>query len=147
MFTFRLQKVLDYKIRLFEEARDEFLSEKARLAELNAELETQKYDYQSCLLKLIGETESTFDIKGLGIHYKYLFFVKSQMQNKYTEVTKQELLVSQKRAKMVELLKEKDVLIKLKEKARLEYDYEQDRQEQKMFDDISNSAYVRAISS
>lgn len=142
-FKFRLQKVLEHKERLFDIAKEEYLIQVRALQELQAELERLKKAFTRCLVQAGDFTKQQFRIKDLALFYRYQFFLKREMRECAARISKQENVVSQKRAALVAAAQEKEVLVKLKARRFKEYQYEVDTEEQKTMDDIFSAKFIR----
>ncbi len=142
-FKFRLEKVLEHKIRLFDLAEEEYLVEVRVLRAEEEKLEKIKADYRHSMQVLVERTKQKFTIKELAVHYKYLFHLKREMKNQVDVVVKQEKVVDAKRTRLIEASKEKKVLERLKDKRHRTYVYHVEKDEQKMMDDITNAKFIQ----
>jgi flagellar FliJ protein len=142
-FKFRLEKVLEHKMRLFDLAEEEYMIELRVLHGEEEKLEKIKADYRHSMQILVERTKQKFTIKELAVHYKYLFHLKREMKSQVDVVVKQEKVVEAKRVRLIEASKEKEVLVRLKDKKYKSYIYDADKDEQKMMDDITNAKYIQ----
>ena len=142
-FKFRLEKVLEHKLKLFEIAHEEYMVEFRVLQEEESKLERIKDEYRRSMMTVIARTKKKFTIKELAVHYKYLFHLKREMKNQVDVVFAQQQIVDKKRQRLIEASQEKEILVKLKEKRHKTYLYKVDSEEQKMMDDISNAKFIR----
>lgn len=142
-FNFRLGKVLEHKIRLFDIAQEEYMIELRALQSEEAVLERIKDEYRRSMVVLTQRTEQNFTIKELAVHYKYLFHLKREMKNQVDLVVAQQKIVDKKRERLIESSQEKEVLVKLKDKQHQTYLYKLDHDEQKVMDDITNAKYIQ----
>ena len=142
-FKFRLQKVLEHKLKLFDIAKEEFFLEQKKLIEQEKKLEEFVAEYRTTVHNVVQETKNSFRIRDLGVYYKYLFHLKREMKVQADVVSQHNAIVAEKRERLIEISKEKEVLIKLKEKRRKQYLYTLDFEEQKTIDDLTSAKYSR----
>lgn len=138
-FVFRLQKVLDHRIRIedvkkqaFMKSRLVYLKEKEKLDQLIHRLDTinsspvsgknsfsyiSRYNYITLLGERIEDQEKVVNVRLEEMNTKKLEFEGSQ--------------------------KDRKVIDKLKEKAKVEYDFNMDKLEQKQNDEYALYGYVR----
>lgn len=143
-FKFRLEKILEHKIRIFELAQDAYLVQQKKLQEEECALERIKNEYTNCLRKIVDKTKESFTIKELAIHYKYIYYIKREIKVQFNRVQNRKMVLEERRKELVVAAQEKEVLVKLKEKRWQEYRVHIDREEQKVMDDIFSAKHARA---
>ncbi len=137
-FKFKLESVLNYKVRLFEIAQTEHAAVLNQLRDEEEKLGALRADYGSCLDELAGKTKGKFKIKDLGGYYRYLSALKSEISVQ-SKVVCQIMDKEQKlREKLIKASQEKEALVKLKEKAYKKYMYEFRREEQNFLDELNS---------
>jgi flagellar protein FliJ len=142
-FRFRLEKVLEHRVRLYDIARTKFVEALRKLRCEEEKLEVLSESYKQCLLELIDKTKSTFRVRDIGAYYRYITFLKReiavQSQKVHEAMEEKEL----RRKELLHATKNKEVLVKLKDKRHNEYKYELDREEQKLIDESATSKHIR----
>ncbi|MFC1809333.1 flagellar export protein FliJ [Candidatus Omnitrophota bacterium] len=142
-FKFRLEKVLEHKKRIFDIAQEEYLVELRVLQGEEAKLEQFKDEYKKCMMLVIERTKKQFTIKELAVHYKYLFHLKREIKCQVDVIVAQKKVTDEKRERLIAASKEKEVLVKLKDKRFKTYLQKVDKEEQKVMDDISTAKYIQ----
>lgn len=142
-FTFRLEKVLNHKERLFELARAAHGEKVAKLRQEEARLERLQESYRNCLADLAQKTARNFKISELGPFYKFMTFTKRDIAAQNRVVAEAISEEEQARHELMRAAQEKESLVKLKEKKYREYQYESAREEQAFLDDIAAAKFAR----
>jgi flagellar export protein FliJ len=142
-FVWRLQKVLDVKDKIEQVKRAELL----RLAEEIAKAHAALLNQQRILREALDEISRLEPHQRVGQQEFFLRYVSAN--NERIELCKAriaelETAHRQKAAELMEVRRAKEALERLKEKARQRFVYEQDRLEQKEFDDRAGIAFVRS---
>jgi len=144
-FNFRLQKVLNHKIRLFEIAQTQHAEAMQILRREETKLESLKETYKNCLFELAQKTTKNFKVRDLGPYYRYMSFIKKEIAGQTKIVIEAYQEEEKRRHALMQAAKEKEVLSKLRERRYSEYKYTIQQEEQKFLDDITASKYARAI--
>lgn len=139
-FSFRLEKNLNLARQIENEARIEhqsFLRERDRLAEqlviLNQRLQL--------LMHSIRNLEG--DVQEIILYKDYISVTRTAIQEKEQELDHAEILLEKSRLNLVEKSRETKTLDKLKEREWDEYILENNRQEQKIIDEVAVNSYFR----
>lgn len=145
MFKFRLEPVLKYR-QFIEDQKMAVFAEKHRIHEKEkaaaAELRDMRRQYFSALRE---ETlKEDVDITMLSFYQSYIFFLDRRVTEQVEVVRKALLAMQAAHLELVEARKQKEVMVKLKEKRFKDYRYEEERQDQLVLDDIASIKYVRA---
>ena len=146
-FTFRLEKVLNHKSRLYELAQNKYSQALQELRSEEAKLDELRVEYSRCLFELSQKTTHTFRVRELGPYYRYLTFVKREIAHQSRVVCQAIEKEEACRKALMEAAKEKETLVKLKEKQYEEYVYVFNREEQKFLDDITAAKFLRTVRS
>ncbi|MBU1864639.1 MAG: flagellar export protein FliJ [Candidatus Omnitrophica bacterium] len=146
-FKFRLEKVLDHKIRLYEIAWSKHVEAMNILRREEAKLHSLRDTYKTCLFELATKMSKNFRIRELGPYYRYISFIKKEITQQ-SQIVCQALQAEEARRKnLMHASKEKEVLNKLKDRRHDEYIYNLGREEQKFLDDITGAKYARGLRS
>jgi len=144
-FRFRLEKVLAYKTRLYDIARNKHAAAVNTLRCAEAKLESLRETYKNCLFELAQKTTRNFRVRDLGPYYRYMTFIKREIANQSRTVVQALKEEEQCRKTLMARAKEKDVLTKLRDKQYSEYRYALDKEEQKFLDGITVAKFAREI--
>jgi len=144
-FRFRLEKILKHKERLFNIARVEHSEALAQLRKEEAALHSLREKYSECLTELAQKMKKVFHVRELGPYYRFMTCTKQEIADQSKIVCAAIENEEKKRAVLMEAAKEKEALIKLRDKKYAEYSYALNREEQIFLDDISAAKYVRTM--
>lgn len=138
-FSFGLQKVLDYKERIEEKKKEEFV--KALRHQLEREQELQHYiDTKSASNEFIHDLKSSSDFQNFS---RYIEFLNDKIENARYKLAKATEQLEVKKQELIKSTSDRKVLDKLKEKARQDFEAESNRREQKLNDDFALFSYVK----
>jgi flagellar protein FliJ len=139
-FVFRLQKVLDHRVRIedlkkqeFIKARDAFLKEKGILEDLYKRLE-------ECNAKTIEKSTGIFIYVA---RYNYITLLQERIEDQMKKVKLFEEEMLKKKYEFEESQKARKVIEKLKENAYDEFTKESDLVEQKQNDEFALYGHMR----
>ncbi len=139
MFSFKLQKVLDYKQALEEEKKQQ-LGEAFRGQHHAKTLLTQyKEEKQAVQQPLNGP----IDLNSLVHTHHYLNVLEQQIVSQAQRLSSAENMVKEKRVELVSAMQERQVLDKLKERQQERYVYEFNSKQQKLLDEVATASFVR----
>jgi flagellar FliJ protein len=144
-FKFRLEKILKHKERLFNIARIEHAKALERLRNEEAVLHELRERYSQCLSELAQQMKKVFHVRSLGPYYRYMTFTKNEIAQQSKIVCAAIEEEEKKRAVLLEAAKEKESLIKLRDRQYAEYSYAVEREEQIFIDDLNSTKYARAL--
>lgn len=138
-FTFRLQKVLDHRVRVEDIKKQVFI--RARLSYLN-----EKKGLEKLQCSLNGCTSTP--VKSTGVlnylaKYNYITLLEERIDNQSKVVKVCEDEMNEKKAEFEKSQKDRKVIDKLKENAYGDYNIFIDRLEQKQNDEFALYGYVR----
>ena len=141
-FDFKLQGVLDL-IRMKEDLLGQDLAKLLRelMAEKN-KLEIFKTDYNDTRLRLEEELTENLDLKKISFFNDYLRFIDKEIKDKKKIVMLMEEVVAIKRKELEKVMKDKNVMDKLKGRKLTEYHSDVLRQEQKVIDEIGTQRFI-----
>jgi len=143
-FKFKLQSVLDARQKKLENAQLEFAKAQHKLHQENLTLAN--------LVKVLEETTmgleqvlraQILDYTIVFIHQNYIITTKQNIVNQKLVIKQAEQDVLEKNNLMLEALKDKKVMEKLKEKAQREFTEKIEYQEMIMIDEIATCRYAR----
>ncbi len=138
-FSFRLQKVLDYKEKIEEKKKEEFV--KALKHQLEMEQELQHFvDTKSSSNELIYGLKSSNDFQNFS---RYIEFLDNKIENAKYKLEKATEQLELKKQELIKSTSDRKVLDKLKERAKQDFDAESNKREQKLNDDFALFSYVK----
>jgi len=143
-FKFRLQSVLDARQKKFEDCQLEFAKAKNKLHRENLIMANFVKAFNETILSLEEVLKSgDIDQTIIFVHQNYIFKVKedTKKQKKVIETAEKEL--EEKNQLMLEALKAKKVMEKLREKALDEFKENINRHEMLLIDEIATCRYAK----
>jgi flagellar FliJ protein len=128
-FEFRLERVLDYRRTLEENAKTDFLESQARRIELDAQIDELRRSRRG---KLVEAVDGVQDRQALD-----LWLMRSDVEESHLRVAQDILIQEEDAAKerWIVCRMEAEVLAKLREKAHAEYLLQAERHEQAALDE------------
>ena len=140
-FRYSLQSILDIKIKMETQAKQEFATAKIALDEENDKLALlfrRKEEYETEARGLLSGTLNVRDIEDTqnAIHMMEQYIVLQKEQ-----VVIAERRLEQAREKMTEVMKERKTHETLREKAFEEFRMEENKQESKSIDELTSYTY------
>jgi flagellar FliJ protein len=139
-FVFRLQKVLDHRLRIEDEKKRAFV--KARLAYLNEleKLDNLQNELDICNSKLVDSLSTPFQYI---VKFQRTALLQERIEDQGKAVKVKEEEMNSKKVEFEMAQRDRKVIDKLKEKAQREYVAAADRLEQKQNDEFALYGYVR----
>ncbi|MCS6831648.1 MAG: flagellar export protein FliJ [Armatimonadota bacterium] len=139
-FEFSLQKVLDYRQRVEEQAIRAFAEAQAHLIRERAMLHQLLIEREECLRR--SQRRQQLAIELLDIEQTYLSALEGRIEAQRERVAQAEKVLQKKREALIEAQRERKVLERLREKHYEQWRQEMLHSEQKSLDDL---ATVRAV--
>ena len=141
-FDFKLQGVLDL-IKMKEDLLGQDLAKLLRelLTEKN-KLAIFKNDYNDTRLQLEEELTENLDLKKISFFNDYLRFIDKEIKNKKKLISLMEEVIAIKRKELEKVMKDKNVMDKLKGRKLTEYNSDVLKQEQKVIDEIGTQRFI-----
>ncbi|MBR1893587.1 MAG: flagellar export protein FliJ [Lachnospiraceae bacterium] len=140
-FRYRMQNILDLKLKLEEQAKMEYAEQRKRLTEAEQkeqELRDQKDDYMDEAVRLRQDKLNILDIKGnVGALNTMDILIEKQVE----VVRQEEEQLEERRARLENVMKERKAQEKLREKAFERYMHEENAAESKMIDELTSYTY------
>ena len=140
-FRYRMQSILDIKIKLEEQARNEY-------AQAQIALSTEQEKKQGLIYRLMDyEAESerlrqdVLNVRALNENRNACSVIKEYIALQEEEIRKAEAFLEEKRRKLSDVMKERKMHEKLKEKALEEYLEEEKLTETKTVDELTSFTY------
>jgi flagellar export protein FliJ len=141
-FVWRLQKVLDVKDKIEQVKRAELLRLAEEIAKAYAALLNQQRIVREALDE-ISRLEPHQRVAQQEFFLRYVSANNAKIEQCKAHLAELETAHRNKAAELMEIRRAKEALERLKDKARQRFLYEQDRLEQKEFDDRAGIAFVR----
>lgn len=144
MFHFRLESVLRYR-QFLEDQKLAVFAEKQRILEnekaKKTELKNLRRQYFEALRQESRKEE--VDITIMSFFQSYIFFLDRRVTEQTEVVARAQGAAQLAQLELVEARKQREVLVKLKEKKFKEYQYEEERLAQLQLDDVASIKYIR----
>lgn len=138
-FRFNLQKVLDYRVDVEQKAIDEFVTaqknyflQEAILNDLYLKRKTTANNIIS--LKTVYEYQS---------YTRYVEFIDKKILVQKESLEDAKDILDKKNKELLKSISDRKVLEKLKQKAKDEFEFEQNKKEQKLNDDFALFSYIK----
>jgi flagellar FliJ protein len=141
-FVFSLQKVLEYRQRLEEQAIRAFAEAQAQLMHEQAVLHKLLIEREECLR--CSHRRQHLSVELLAVEQTYLSALEERIEQQRQRVAEAEKVLEEKRQALIEAQRERKTLERLREKQYEEWRQEWLRTEQKALDEL---ATVRAVTS
>jgi len=141
-FVFSLQKVLEYRQRLEEQAIRAFAEAQAQLMHEQAVLHKLLIEREECLRR--SNRRQHLSVELLAVEQTYLSALEERIEQQRQRVAEAEKVLEEKRQALIEAQRERKTLERLREKQYEEWRQEWLRTEQKALDELAN---VRAVTS
>jgi len=141
-FVFSLQKVLEYRQRLEEQAIRAFAEAQAQLMHEQAVLHKLLIEREECLRR--SHRRQHLSVELLAVEQTYLSALEDRIEQQRQRVAEAEKVLEEKRQALIEAQRERKTLERLREKQYEEWRQEWLRTEQKALDELAN---VRAVTS
>lgn len=141
MFTFKLQRLLDVRIKLEETKKSEFLEAKKKLDD-EIDKKTQLDLKKSNLICEVREMIETSNIRsGINDYNKYINYLKEQIVTieKNIEVLKE--VVNAKQKELVDAVKDRKIIEKMRERELEKYKKEELKIEENIVNEIVSYNY------
>jgi len=141
-FVFSLQKVLEYRQRLEEQAIRAFAEAQAQLMHEQAVLHKLLIGREECLRR--SHHRQHLSVELLAVEQTYLSALEERIEQQRQRVAEAEKVLEEKRQALIGAQRERKTLERLREKQYEEWRQEWLRTEQKALDELAN---VRAVTS
>ncbi len=145
MFEFRLEAVLKYRAFL-EEQRKMELAEKQRIylkeKQRGDMLRDMRLQYHEAMRKEAALEEVS--VTKLSFLQSYIFVIEKQIITQDARIKAARLEMAKAQQALVEARKQKEVMIRARERAYQKYIYQENLATQKFLDDVSSIKHIRA---
>ena len=144
-FRYRMQSILDIKMKLEIQAKQEFSAAKAALDEELDKLEKlqkRKAGYEAKAVELL---QGTLKLKEIQINKAVILKMDEYIQAQQVQIKRAEKKLEAARLKLTELMQERKMHEKLKEHAFDEFKEEVKKQEGKEADELTSYTYGQRI--
>ncbi|WP_040191258.1 flagellar export protein FliJ [Clostridium culturomicium] len=139
-FKFRLQKVLDIRVKNEDESKVKYSKAQSEKRAVEKELEDLKLSYQK-----YSDTIDIEDGVGRSIVSNYLSFVSNMIEKTDNELKEKEVLVNEARLELLNNQIERKSIEKLKENKYKLHKKEVDQKEQAINDEFGIYSYFRNV--
>ena len=145
MFKFRLEAVEKYRVFL-EDKRKMELAEKQRIylkeKQRGDMLRDMRLQYHEAMRKEAAKED--ISVTRLSFFQSYIFVIEKQIIAQDERIRAAQLDMAKAQQALIEAKKEKEVMIRARERAYKKYIYHEAIEHQKMLDDVSSIKYIRA---
>ena len=140
-FNFRLQSYLSLKSKIEDQKRNEFGKAVAALELEKQRLIQLERERDLCIEEFRVKVEKYVDMRNLNQFNLFLERQKDLIKKQHAAIARAEAYVRQKRMELVEAMKDRKILDKLRENEFEEYLDEEKKNEQKVLDDLVSYKY------
>ena len=137
-FKFRLQKVVDTKAKQEKQKSIELAQLFMELERQKSELKSLNFELESVQQEVFAKTVGGSPAKEILEYQRYIEKLQQDIQLQKKSIADLEEKIEQTQASLLKLNKEKKILERLREKRYLKYLQEQNREEQKLLDEMFN---------
>lgn len=139
-FTFRLEKVLDHRIDIEDNKKNEFV--KSRMEYINQQKHLEYLKQEIIRTNKIKPKKNTNIFTYIAMNnYKAMLEEKTETQEKKVDIYRESM--NQKKEEFMESKRDRKVIEKLKDKAYKEFIIDQDKNEQKQNDEFALYGYMK----
>lgn len=138
-FDFRLQKVLDYRIKIEDKKEQEFIKSKADYLQQKEKLDSLNEELQSCIQKGWVFSDA-FHYQAM---YNYVTYMNEKIDRQHEETRSAKEAMDAKKSEYTDSRRDRKVIDKLKENAFNSYKKDLESIEQKQNDEFALYGYVR----
>ncbi len=138
-FRYRLQKVLDFRIKKKEEQLQEVLKAKNEVDKIQKKIDENNFE----ITGVIKTMRTTTDYRMMDSYDKYLKHLYEKGKELDNQKLEAEKILEEEKRKLVECEKEVKVLEKHKEKAKENYIEEEKQAENKLLSEVAVQKYFR----
>ncbi len=143
MFHFRLEALLTRRRHAEETLQCELTEARKALAAEQATLRESKSARNRCMRDMSRARQERFRAEEILLYYPYLERLAQAIDQQARRVGAAERQVSQKRLALIEAMKKRKILEKLREKQARDYRHEESAVEQRMHDEAAAQQYNR----
>lgn len=137
MFVFKLQSVLDYRINIEEKILNEFSEKKRELEEEKLRLRNLIQERANLIDALRKMQNRMLNIEDIALYVSYVEKVRENETKQKTLIAQVKEQLEAKRKELLEAVKKKKVMEKLKERHTEEYESDMRAVERKNFDEMA----------
>ena len=144
MFKFRLESVLKYR-QFLEDQKLAVLAEKTRIFEEARAKARELKQLRSQYFEAMREESAKEDVSitYLSFYQSYIFFLDRSIERQNQVVARALAVMQAAQQELIEAKKQKEVMLRLKERALEKYRYEEERQNQLILDDNASIKFIR----
>jgi flagellar FliJ protein len=141
MYRFNLESLLNYR-RYQEDILQKELSDfKNQLVQHEQKLHQLKQDWRKYSRELRQQQQKGGTVSGLIMYFRYLDRLSMDIDNQKRLIAKAKKQFDRKRRELIEIVKKRKTLDRLKEKGCLTYQREMMRKEQNLMDEAAATRY------
>ena len=141
MYRFNLESLLNYR-RYQEEILQKKLAEfKNQLVEHEQQLRQLKQAWRKNSLELRQRQESGGTVSGVIMYFRYLDRLTADIDKQKRRVVKTKKRIEQKRRELIEIVKKRKTLEKLKEKRLNTFEQQQLKKERNLLDEVAATRF------
>ncbi|MGB4008599.1 MAG: flagellar export protein FliJ [Bacillota bacterium] len=143
-FTFKLQPVLDHRRRLEDQAKQEFAKAQSRELEARQVLADMEWNFGEGQSEMAEAARDDIDLAEVSACQRYLNRLRTAMLEQNDLVATLHLTSEEKRTGVVDGMKARKIVEKLKEKEYEQYMVDINRLEQKQTDELATTRHGRS---
>ena len=141
MYRFNLESLLNYRRYQEELLQKELADSKTELVRREQKLHQLKQDWRKCSLDLHQLQKKGGTVSGLILYFAYLDRLSLDIDHQKQQVVKARKQFDRKRHELLEIVKKRKTLEKLKEKGFLDYTQKMLKNEQNLMDEAAATRF------
>lgn len=142
-FQFRLQKVLDYRLRLEKEQQQVLAREQAKALHLQEKRDSLLNQAQRHAGRVTDRTASTFSPQQVMAEIHYAEYLQQIADITEQQLVRQNGVVTEQREILLERTRERKLLSRLREKQNEQWQLNETRREQRLMDEVAARHHYR----
>lgn len=144
-FVFKLQALLNVKMQMENNLKNELGKAVQRLEKEREKLLKIENERNECINQICGQSSKGVMVGKLKEYGTYISFLKEKAEHQKENINYAQNVVDRYREQLIKVVQEKEMLEKLKEKKYQEYLKEQFKEEQKINDEITSYKYNKIL--
>ena len=144
-FIFKLQSLLNVKIQMEDNLKNELGKAMKKLEKERERLRHIENERNECINQFCGESRKGVMVGKLKEYGSFIAFLKEKAELQKENINYAQNVVDKYREQLIKVVQEKEMLEKLRDKKHQEYLKEQLREEQKINDEITSYKYNKTL--
>ena len=145
MYRFKLQALLSHRRHQEEICQKELARSRRKLADEQEKLNRTKQLRRENILKLQAGQKENIRVSDIILYMNYIAQLSKNIEAQFVCVRQAAKKVNQKRSELIDIMKKRKTLEKLKEKDRLDYQKKLMQDERKFMDELATTRHARKM--